>query len=61
MIYLYIYIKRYTIMKKEKAILIRLGEDLHTDYKKLCKEHGLNMSQSFRNFIKREIKRLSND
>ncbi len=47
-------------MKKEKAILIRIEEKLHTEYKKLCKEHGLNMSQRFRNFIATEIKTLKN-
>lgn len=45
-------------MKKEKTILIRLEEDLHTEYKKLCKQHGFNMSQRFRNFITEEIKDL---
>ena len=45
-------------MKKEKTILIRLEEALHTEYKELCKKHGLNMSQRFRNFIETEIKEL---
>lgn len=45
-------------MKKEKTILIRLEEELHTQYKELCKNHGLNMSQRFRNFITEEIKEL---
>lgn len=45
-------------MKKEKTILIRLEEKLHTEYKQLCKKHGLNMSQRFRNFITNEIVKL---
>lgn len=47
-------------MKKEKTILIRLNEDLHSEYKALCKKHGFNMSQRFRNFIENEIKELKN-
>ena len=42
-------------MKKEKTILIRIDETQHTEYKTLCKKHGLNMSQRFRNFIENEI------
>jgi hypothetical protein len=45
-------------MKKEKTILIRLEEEQHNQYKELCKKHGLNMSQRFRNFIIEEIKNL---
>ena len=48
-------------MKKEKTILIRIDETQHTEYKALCKKHGLNMSQRFRNFIIQEIKILKND
>jgi len=45
-------------MKKEKTILIRVEEDVHKKYKELCKKHGLNMSQRFRNFIEKEIELL---
>lgn len=45
-------------MKKEKTILIRLDEKTQNEYKKLCKKHGLNMSQRIRNFIESEIKQL---
>ena len=45
-------------MKKTKTILIRIEEDTHTEYKKLCKKYGFNMSQRFRNFIEKEIKDL---
>lgn len=48
-------------MKKEKTFLIRVDEDLHTEYKTLCKKHGFNMSQKIRNFIEREIKELKNE
>ena len=47
-------------MGKEKTIIIRVEEELQVEYKKLCKEHGLNMSQRVRNFIKTEIKELNN-
>jgi antitoxin component of RelBE/YafQ-DinJ toxin-antitoxin module len=47
-------------MKKEKTFLIRVDEDLHTEYKKLCKKYGFNMSQRIRNFIEEEIKKLRN-
>lgn len=43
-------------MKKEKTFLIRLEEEIHDEYKKLCKEKGYNMSQRIRNFIETEIK-----
>jgi hypothetical protein len=33
---------------------------MHDEYRALCKEHGLNMSQRFRNFINEEIKELKN-
>lgn len=46
-------------MKKEKTILIRLDEESQMEYKKLCKKHGLNMSQRIRNFIESEIKNLT--
>lgn len=46
-------------MKKEKTLLIRVDEELHAEYKKLCKHHGLNMSQRIRNFIESEIKNLN--
>ncbi len=42
-------------MKKEKSILIRLEEQTYQQYKLLCKEHGFNMTQRVRNFIKNEI------
>ena len=45
--------------KKTKTILIRAEEDILNEYKVLCKKHGLNMSQRFRNFINEEIKTLS--
>ena len=47
-------------MKKVKTILIRLEEEQHNEYKELCKKHGLNMSQRFRNFITEEINELKN-
>ena len=47
-------------MKKEKTILIRLDDSIHSEYKELCKKHGLNMSQRFRNFIIEEINSLKN-
>jgi len=53
--YIFIYKKIY-IMKKEKTLLIRLDEELHNKYKKLCKIKGYNMSQRIRNFIEKEIK-----
>jgi len=40
----------------EKTIIIRLKEDLHNEYKKLCKSNGYNMSQRLRNFIINELK-----
>jgi ribosomal protein L37E len=43
-------------MNKEKTIIIRLEEDLHNKYKKLCKENGYNLSQRIRNYILNEIK-----
>lgn len=46
-------------MIKEKTFLIRVDETLHTEYKELCKNHGLNMSQRIRNFIQQEIKELN--
>lgn len=48
------YIQQYT-MKKDTTLLIRLEKKQHNEYKKLCKKHGLNMSQRFRNFIDNEI------
>ena len=45
-------------MKKEKTMLIRIEEELHSEYKKLCKKHGLNMSQRIRNLIENEIIKL---
>jgi hypothetical protein len=42
-------------MKKEKKFLIRLEEETHTKYKKLCKQKGYNMSQRIRNFIETEL------
>lgn len=57
---MYIFIiKNKYIMKKEKTLLIRVDEELHAEYKKLCKHHGLNMSQRIRNFIESEIKNLN--
>ena len=41
---------------KEKAFLIRLEEELHKQYKELCKSKCYNMSQRIRNFIENEIK-----
>lgn len=41
---------------KEKTFLIRLEEDLHKQYKELCKLKGYNMSQRIRNFIENELK-----
>jgi predicted DNA-binding protein len=41
---------------KEKTFLIRLEEDLHKQYKELCKSKGYNMSQRIRNFIEKELK-----
>ena len=43
---------------KEKTFLIRIEEEIHNDYKTLCKENGYNMSQRIRNFIENEIKEL---
>ena len=40
--------------------LIRLEDKLRDEYRDLCKKHGLNMSQRFRNFINEEIKELKN-
>jgi antitoxin component of RelBE/YafQ-DinJ toxin-antitoxin module len=45
-------------VKKDKTLLIRLEKEKHIEYKNLCKKHGLNMSQRFRNFINNEIKLL---
>jgi antitoxin component of RelBE/YafQ-DinJ toxin-antitoxin module len=42
-------------MGKKKSILIRLDEEDHQKYKKLCKDNGFNMSQRLRNFVKNEI------
>jgi hypothetical protein len=42
-------------MKKEKSLLIRMEEQMYQHYKILCKEHGFNMTQRIRNFIKNEI------
>jgi len=46
-------------MNKNKTVLIRAEENILNEYKLLCKKHGLNMSQRFRNFINEEIKTLS--
>ena len=46
--------------KQIVTILIRLEDKLRDEYRALCKEHGLNMSQRFRNFINEEIKELKN-
>ena len=42
-------------MNDKKTLLINITKDLHTRYKKLCKEEGWNMSQRIRNFIQAEI------
>ena len=42
-------------MGKQKSILVRLDELDYQEYKKLCKDHGFNMTQRLRNFIKNEI------
>ena len=42
----------------DKTILIRINEDKLVEYNNLCKKHGLNKSQRFRNFIDSEIKKL---
>ena len=46
--------------KQIVTILIRLEDKLRDEYRDLCKKHGLNMSQRFRNFINEEIKELKN-
>lgn len=48
-------------MKKEKTFLIRLNQELHDKYKKLCKDKGYNMSQRIRLFIETELKDEKND
>jgi len=40
---------------EKKSILINLEKEMYDEYKKLCKNKGLNMSQRIRNFIKKEI------
>lgn len=47
--------------KKEKTILIRLDKNTYAEYRKICKKHGFNMSQRFRNFINNEIILFNND
>lgn len=46
---------------KEKTILIRLETEQYNQFKELCKKHGFNMSQRFRNFINNEILKLKNN
>jgi ribosomal protein L37E len=43
-------------MKKEKTFLLRLDEETFSQYKKICKENGYNMTQRIRNFIENELK-----
>ena len=45
-------------MKKEKAIIIKLDEKTHNEYRELCKKNGFNMSQRLRNFIEKEMNEL---
>jgi len=47
-------------MKKIKTFLIRIEAEKLKEYNFLCKKHGLNKSQRFRNFIESEIKKLKN-
>ena len=43
-------------MEKQKTFIIRINPIEYEEYKKICKEHGFNISQKIRNFITNEIK-----
>lgn len=43
-------------MKKEKNMIVRLSEELLSEYKALCEKRGYSMSKRVRNFILNEIK-----
>ncbi len=48
-------------MKKEKNIIVRLPEELLSEYKTLCENNGYSMSKRIRNFILCEIKKEKNE
>lgn len=45
-------------MKKEKNMIIRMPEELLSEYKKLCEEQGYSMSKRVRKYILSEIKEM---
>lgn len=48
-------------MKKEKNIIVRLPEELLSEYKNLCEENGYSMSKRIRSYILNEIKKWKNE
>jgi predicted DNA-binding protein len=48
-------------MKKEKNMIIRMPEELLSEYKELCEEQGYSMSKRVRKYILNEIKEIKNE
>jgi len=48
-------------MKKEKNMIIRMPEELLSEYKNLCEENGFSMSKRIRKYIISEIKEMKNN
>lgn len=48
-------------MKKEKNMIIRLPEQLLSEYKSMCEESGYSMSKRIRNYISSEIKKFRDE
>lgn len=48
-------------MKKEKNMIIRMSEELLSEYKSMCEKKGYSMSKRIRNYISDEIKEVKNE
>lgn len=45
-------------MKNKKNMIIRMSEELLSEYKTLCEENGYSMSKRIRKYIISEIKEM---
>lgn len=48
-------------MKKEKNMIIRMSEDLLSEYKLMSEEKGYSMSKRIRNYISDEVKKWKDE